>query len=193
MVNILPFRGYRYDKEKVDIGKVVSPPYDVINPKFQEELYRRSDYNIVRIILGKDEGEDNGSENKYTRAYGFFESWIESGYLKPDGKLCIYVYSQEFEVSGEKKERTGFVAVVELEEFGKNILPHEFTLKGPKIGRRLLLEKTKANFGQIFSIYLDQEKRIDSILGKEKVLGYQRRRNDKGGSGGDERQEGIHR
>ncbi|MCK4335330.1 MAG: DUF1015 domain-containing protein [Candidatus Aenigmarchaeota archaeon] len=168
MVNILPFRGYRYDKERVDIGKVVSPPYDVINPKFQEELYRRSDYNIVRIILGKDEGEDNESENKYTRAYGFFESWIEGGYLKPDGKPCIYVYSQEFEVSGEKKERTGFVAVVELEEFGKNILPHEFTLKGPKIGRRLLLEKTKANFGQIFSIYLDQEKRIDSILGKEK-------------------------
>jgi uncharacterized protein (DUF1015 family) len=168
MVNVLPFRGYRYDKERVEIKDAVSPPYDVINSKFQEELYRRSDYNIVRIILGKEEEGDSDNENKYTRAANFFESWIRSEYLKQDDKPCVYAYSQEFEVSGEKKERTGFIAIVELEEFGKNILPHEFTLKGPKIGRRMLLEKTKANFGQIFSIYLDQEKRIDSILDKEK-------------------------
>lgn len=168
MVDIRPFRGYRYDKEKVDIRNVVSPPYDVISPEFREELYRRSDCNIVRIILGKDEGGDNDSENKYTRASDFFNSWIENGYLKPDDRPCIYIYSQEFEVRGKKKDRTGFVAVVELEQLGKNILPHEFTLKGPKVGRRLLLEKARANFGQIFSIYLDQEKKIDSILDRKK-------------------------
>ncbi len=168
MVIILPFRGYRYDKERVEIKDVVSPPYDVISQKFQEELYRRSDYNIVRIILGKDEAGDNDGKNKYTRSANFFKSWIEEGHLKQDAKPCIYVYSQEFVVSGEKRERTGLVTTVELEEFGKNILPHEFTLKGPKIGRRLLLEKTKANFGQIFSIYLDPENRVDSILEKEK-------------------------
>lgn len=168
MVNIRPFKGCRYDKSKVNIKDVVSPPYDVINPKFQEQLYRRSDYNIVRIILGKDDTEDNEDKNKYTRAAYFFRKWIDEGYMKEDESPCIYVYSQEFDVNGEKKERTGFVATVELEEFGKNILPHEFTLKGPKVGRRLLLEKTGANFGQIFSIYLDQEKKIDSMLESEK-------------------------
>lgn len=167
MVNIRPFPGCRYNKEKVDIKDVVSPPYDVINPKFQDELYARSDYNIVRIILGKEQEGDN-DENKYTRAADFFRSWLEGGYMKQDDKPSIYVYSQEFDVAGDKKERTGFVANVELEEFGKNILPHEFTLKGPKVGRRLLLEKAKANFGQIFSLYLDQEKKIDSILEKAK-------------------------
>lgn len=168
MVNVSPFQGCRYNKEKIEIKKVISPPYDVIDTKFQEELYKKSDYNIVRIILGKDEEGDNEQKNKYTRAADYFNLWLERGYLKQNEKPCFYVYSQEFEINGEKKERTGFVTRVELEEFGKNILPHEFTLKGPKIDRRLLLEKAKANFGQIFSIYIDQEKRIDFILDEEK-------------------------
>ena len=168
MVNVKPFQGYRYNTEKVKMGDVFSPPYDVINSWMQEELYKKSDYNIVRIILGKDENGDNDTENKYTRAAAFFTSWINSGYLKQDEKPHIYVYSQEFLVAGEKRERTGFISTIELEELGKNILPHEFTLKGPKIGRKILLEKTEANFGQIFSIYFDPKMVVESILEKEK-------------------------
>jgi len=168
MVNIKPFQGYRYNTEKVRMENAFSPPYDVINPAMQEELYKKSAYNIVRIILGKDEKDDNETENKYTRAASFFRSWLKSGHIKQDDKPHMYVYSQEFLVGGKKMERTGLITTTELEALGKNILPHEFTLSGPKVGRKILLEKTEANFGQIFSIYLDKKMVVESILENEK-------------------------
>ncbi|MFQ5788824.1 MAG: DUF1015 family protein, partial [Thermodesulfobacteriota bacterium] len=46
------FRGFRYNPEKVDkIVKVLAPPYDVISPEEQSELYNDSPYNVARLIL----------------------------------------------------------------------------------------------------------------------------------------------
>ena len=54
MVDIKPFRGIRYNKEKAgEVGKVVAPPHDVISREDQEGYYKNSQYNIVRLILGK--------------------------------------------------------------------------------------------------------------------------------------------
>ena len=54
MATIRPFRALRYNLELVsDLGRVISPPYDVIDAAQQERLYQASPYNIVRLILGK--------------------------------------------------------------------------------------------------------------------------------------------
>ena len=54
MAKIIPFKGILYNKEKIrDMKDVVAPPYDVISPSEQEELYKRHDNNVVRLILGK--------------------------------------------------------------------------------------------------------------------------------------------
>ena len=72
MVETAPFKGITYNREKVDVNKVVAPPYDVISNEEQEELYKKSEYNIVRLILGKEYPDDTMEHNRYTRAADFF-------------------------------------------------------------------------------------------------------------------------
>lgn len=175
MVEIIPFKGYRYNENKVEeFEKVISPPYDVIKPKLQNELYEKSPYNIVRIIKGKKFDGDDEKNNKYTRARDFLKKWIDEEILKKDEKEAIYVYSQKFKINGKENERTGFIALLKLEEFCKGILKgkkdcsgvhqHEETLPKDIEDRLNLLRATRANFGQIFSIYSDSTKAIDDIL-----------------------------
>ena len=48
MAVIRPFRGVMYNPEKAgDISLNVCPPFDMITPALQKDLYERSDYNIV--------------------------------------------------------------------------------------------------------------------------------------------------
>ena len=60
----------RYDLGHVgSLSDVVAPPYDVIDPDLQEQLYRKHPCNVVRLILNRIEpGDDNEVNNRYTRA-----------------------------------------------------------------------------------------------------------------------------
>ena len=73
MPEIQAFRAIRYNLGKVgSLSNVIAPPYDVIGPGLQDELYRKSPYNVVRLILNKIEpGDDNESNNRYTLALRF--------------------------------------------------------------------------------------------------------------------------
>ncbi len=69
MEEIRAFRGVRYNLEKVgDGGRLVSPPYDVIDAKLQQELYDANPSNIVRVIQGKVDPADGGENAVYVRA-----------------------------------------------------------------------------------------------------------------------------
>ena len=57
-LRIAPFSGVRYSSEKVpDISPVVAPPYDMISPAEQEKFYARHPYNVVRLILTREEDD----------------------------------------------------------------------------------------------------------------------------------------
>ena len=46
MADIRAFRGFRFDLGRVgSLSDVVAPPYDVISPEFQQQLYDRSPFN----------------------------------------------------------------------------------------------------------------------------------------------------
>jgi uncharacterized protein (DUF1015 family) len=50
-----PFRGLLYNRRKCgDLSAVVAPPYDLIGPERQNQLYERSPYNVVRLELNRD-------------------------------------------------------------------------------------------------------------------------------------------
>ncbi len=89
MLEIRPFRGIIYDKEKLgNIVRVTTPPYDVISLMDQELYYSAHPNNIIRIILDKDYPQDNERENRYTRAKGFFKEWLAKGILRKEKKTC---------------------------------------------------------------------------------------------------------
>ncbi len=173
MADIIPFKGARYNPEKIkDISKVVAPPYDVISKEEQAELYKMSQHNIVRILLGKDLPCDNDKENKYTRAKSYLKAWQKKGVLKKDKEASVYITLQEFKIDGEVKRRAGFIALLKLEEFGtkkSSIYPHENTLSAPKEDRAKLIHAIEANLGPIFAVFEDKDKSISDIL-KDEML-----------------------
>jgi len=100
-MEIKPFKAYRFnDKVVGDTGSCIAPPYDVINAEQVDELYKKSQYNIVRISKGKTTPADSDSNNQYTRAAEFLNEWIKKGVLKQDAAESIYGYVQDFDVAG---------------------------------------------------------------------------------------------
>ncbi len=167
MVDTKPFRGILYSKDKIDdFASVTAPPYDVISPSEQHDLYNRHDYNIIRLILGKEQKGDNVRNNKYTRAADTFNHWLSNGILLQDQVPAIYVYQHEYKLkTGSKKCRIGFIALVKLEPLDHgHIRPHEKTLSQPKKDRFSLAMSTHASFDQIFGIYSDPKNQIQPLL-----------------------------
>ncbi len=164
-MEIKPFKAFRFDSGVVgDVGSCISPPYDVISPAQQEQLYEKSKYNIVRIIKGKTTSFDNDENNQYTRAADYLTGWIGKGVLKQDSAETIYAYVQDFEVAGNHFQRSSFIALARLEEFGKTVKPHEQTLDEPKVDRLNLKRATVAKFGLVFMLYEDEQKIADEIV-----------------------------
>ena len=171
MVMVVPFCGVRYNADKVGvIDSVLAPPYDVISPQEQNELYEKNPYNVIRIILSKGEGDE-----KYIEAADTFRRWINEGVLIKDREACIYPYYQEFNEHGKTIMRKGFIAAVRLEDFSsKRIIPHERTFAGPKLDRLKLTSACRANLSPVFAIYSDPEgalaKSIEDRLSKEPIV-----------------------
>ena len=164
-MEVTAFKAFRFDRNKAgDVGNCIAPPYDVISPAQQQKLYEKSEYNIVRIIKGQTRASDNDTNNQYTRAADYLNSWIEKGVLKQDSDETIYAYVQDFELAGEQFQRFSFIALAKLEEFGKIVRPHEKTLDKPKIDRLNLQRATSARFGLVFVLYEDQQKIADKII-----------------------------
>ena len=169
MAEIQAFRAVRYNLGKVgSLSDVIAPPYDVIGPELQDELYRKSPFNVVRLILNKIEpGDDDAVKNRYTRAARFLRDWQSDGVLYTDPDPAIYVYHQEFTAEGVTHNRRGFMARARLSPFGEGkVFPHEETLPGPKVDRLMLTTTTKCNLSQIFGLYPDPTNEAQSILDK---------------------------
>lgn len=166
-MEIRPFKAFRFDKTVVgNVGDCISPPYDVISGKLQQQLYEKNEYNIVRIIKGKTTPSDNQADNQYTRAADYLNGWIEKGVLKQDSQEAIYAYVQNFEAAGRNFQRGSFISLTRLTELGETVKPHEQTLSGPKADRLSLLKATNTKFGLIFMFYSDPEKIADKIIEK---------------------------
>src|SRR5438876_1817501 len=113
MPEINPFRGIFYNGSVVRMGDVVAPPYDVISPQLQAELYERSSYNVVRLILGRE-------ADPYDSAAKHLTKWWGDQVLIRDDVPRLYVLSQTFPLpDGLSIERVGFIAACRLEDFGE--------------------------------------------------------------------------
>jgi len=164
-MQIKPFKALRFDSSVVgDVGDCIAPPYDVISDAQAEQLYEKSEHNIVRIIRGKTAPTDNGRDNQYTRAAGYLSKWIEQGALKQDAEEAIYAYVQDFDWAGTSLQRLSFIALSKLEEFGGVVKPHEQILNKPLIDRLNLKRATMADFGLVFMLYQDEQGVADEII-----------------------------
>src|SRR5690348_3381927 len=85
MPEIHPFRGVRYDMARVGaLSDVVAPPYDVIGPDLQRQLYDLSPYNVIRLEYNQEQPGDAPGNDRYSRASGFLRDWRRSGVLRDE-------------------------------------------------------------------------------------------------------------
>ncbi|MBI5197798.1 MAG: DUF1015 domain-containing protein [Nitrospirae bacterium] len=155
MAKIFPFKGILYNPAKIqDLGTVMTPPYDIISPEAQERFYKRHPHSMIRLDFGKETPQDHPQDNRYTRAAQSFRQWLSEGVLLQDTEPGYYFYRIQYRLpQGEEKVVRGFIALTELEEFGSgSVIPHEYTLSGPKTDRLNLIRACEANFSLIFSM-----------------------------------------
>src|SRR5439155_19521004 len=101
MPTIQAFRGLRYDLGQVgSLSDVVTPPYDVISPEFQDELYKKHPANFIRLELKRDEPGDDERQNKYTRAANFLLNLLQVRGMQLDPDVAVYVHHDTFHIEG---------------------------------------------------------------------------------------------
>jgi uncharacterized protein (DUF1015 family) len=160
LAEIHPFRGILYDVPPHELAQVLAPPYDVIPPDYQDELHTRDPRNIVRVVLGRGQGDA-----VYDGAASHFRRWQDEGVLRRDAAPALYVLEQTFEVEDGPRVRLGLVARFRAEpaESG-SVLPHEHTRAAAKEDRFKLLVATRANFSPIFLMVADARRALAAEL-----------------------------
>jgi len=179
MVEISPFKGTTYNKEKIgELDKVMSPPYDIISDEMQNELYEKHPNNFVKLILGKQFPTDTDENNRYSRAKELFNEWQKNSIFIESEKSAIYPYKIKYTINNETKTMNGFFVLLKLDLDYTLVKAHEKTLSKPKADRLNLIRACNANLEPIQLLYIDKDdtirKKIDKALAKPivSVKGY---------------------
>jgi uncharacterized protein (DUF1015 family) len=163
MAFVYPFKGLRYNTEVVgSFDKVVTQPYDKTTPAMQEEYYRRSPYNVVRITLNLEKRGD--PETRYPEAGASFGQWIADKVLIQDPRPAMYAYYQEYTIEGQPRIQKGFITLLDLKNSEAGIVPHEHTLAAPKQDRLRLMRSIEGNEDLIYMLYSDEKLTVNRIL-----------------------------
>ncbi|MCB1118288.1 MAG: DUF1015 domain-containing protein, partial [Chlamydiia bacterium] len=163
MKKMQALRALRYNQQKIaDMSKVVAPPYDVIGPAKQEQLFQQSPYNIAWVDLSK---EENGKD-KYQVAGEKFQQWRNEGVIQQDDEPSIYVYFQTYSLPDKSTHiRKGFFARRLAEPFGEGLVkPHEKTFSGPKEDRFLLTQATSCHMSPVFGLFQDEDAQVQKLI-----------------------------
>src|SRR5574337_1458830 len=167
MAVIAPFRGLRYNPERVgDLSLVMSPPYDVISPEGQQAFHVRHTHNVIRLILGKTLTDDDAARNQYSRAGDYLRQWQAEHVLVRDPRPALYLYRQTFRRPGVgERVRSGLIGLVRLEEFGsRTVFPHERTMGAAKADRLRLMQACHANLSSVFGVYPGRLPELDRLM-----------------------------
>ncbi len=167
MADVQPFRGLRYNLERIgDLAPVICPPYDVISPEQQRLYHDRSQYNVIRLEFGQDPAADCLEKDKYSRAASTMESWLRASILIREDTPVFYLVEHRFPFQDSLKSRFSLLARIRLEDLNDGqIRPHEMTMRGPAIDRFRLLQACRANFSPIMGLFRHQGRGVQVLFG----------------------------
>jgi uncharacterized protein (DUF1015 family) len=164
MSDVHAFRALRYDSERVDLSRVLVPPYDVIAAGDRAAFFERDPHNAIRLELTRDVAEQQSTD--YADVAETLARWQEDGVLVRDASPGLYPLRQRFTApDGSHHVRLGFFGKLRLEDYEKRIVrPHERTLAGPKADRLKILRATQANLSSVFLLYEDRSDELTPAL-----------------------------
>lgn len=164
MLDIRPFRGLRYNLQRVgDLSAIICPPYDVISPKEQETYYSQSSYNVIRLELPSNHTDI--AANKYDGAALQLKTWVDEGVLIREEVPAFYVTEHQFTYQGKVKRRRDLIAATRLEQWGSGIIrPHEVVIPHVVQDRLSLMQSCHANFSPIWGMVRHEHDGLLNIL-----------------------------
>ena len=166
MSEVRPFRALRYDTRRVDLGRVIVPPYDVIAAEDREAFFDRDPHNAIRLELTREVKDQSTTD--YAQIPETLAEWRSAGVLLHDAQPGLYPLRQRFtDPDGCEQVRQGFFALLRLEDYESRIVrPHERTLEGPKADRLKVLRAAEANLSSVFVLYEDRHDELAHVIGK---------------------------
>ena len=169
MAEISPLHGLHYNLSRFsDLSPLICPPYDIISPQFQQELYARDPHNFIRLEFNHQLPQDSPGNDPYSRASETLTQWLDEGVLEVDETATIYLHDHYFQIAGQNHRRREIIARVRLEEWEAMVVrPHENTLPGAKRDRLNLLGALQANTSSVLSMFEDPERRIAAVFDNE--------------------------
>jgi uncharacterized protein (DUF1015 family) len=164
MTDVRPFRALRYDPDRVDLSRVIVPPYDVIAAEDREAFYERDPHNAIRLELTRDVQDQSTTD--YSQIPRALDAWRASGVLLRDALPGFYPLRQSFTApDGTQSERLGFFGLLRLEDYGRGVVrPHERTLDAPKADRLKALRAARGNLSSVFLLYEDRGDELAKVL-----------------------------
>lgn len=148
-LELTPFRGLRYDPDRVGgLAAVTSPPYDVVvRPDGLHELHASDPHNIVRLILPQATTPDA----RNAQAAQTLRTWLAEGILAPDPEPALYVYEQRHADGMLQRGLIGTLRVSDPDE--GIVLPHEDVMPHVVADRAALMRATSANLEPLLLTY----------------------------------------
>ncbi|MEV0642128.1 DUF1015 domain-containing protein [Streptomyces sp. NPDC050619] len=148
-LELTPFRGLRYDPDRVgSLAAVTSPPYDVVvRPDGLLHLESADPHNIVRLILP----QSTAPAERNAQAARTLRRWLSEGVLTTDPEPGLYVYEQR---DGDGMLQRGLIGALHLSEPAEGvILPHEDVMPHVVDDRAALMRATSANLEPLLLTY----------------------------------------
>jgi len=144
-LSLEPFRGLRPTVADDRLGRLLCPPYDVIDGAARARLLDDDPDNAVRVVLPEPTAEG------YADAAATLQQWVSDGVFAVDPEPALYVYEMD---AGAGSVTRGLLGAVELRDAEDGvILPHENTMAGPVADRLEVMTATGADLEPIYLVY----------------------------------------
>jgi uncharacterized protein (DUF1015 family) len=144
-LSLAPLRALRPHVDQARLGRLLCPPYDVIDADLRARLLAEDADNAVAVILPR---PDAGG---YADAAQRLDAWVRDGLYQLDDTPSLFVYEMQDPAGGTTR---GLMGAVELRAAEDGvILPHENTMAGPVADRLQLMTRTGADLEPIYLVY----------------------------------------
>ncbi|MGP4013755.1 DUF1015 domain-containing protein [Streptomyces sp. 4N124] len=164
-LELTPFRGLRYDPDRVgSLAAVTSPPYDVVvRPDGVLHLESADPYNIVRLILPQ--APTAAARNE--QAAKTLRRWLSEGVLAADPRPGLYVYEQR---DGDGMLQRGVIGALRVSDPAEGlVLPHEDVMPHIVADRADLMRATSANLEPLLLTYRGNGSATDTTASIERT------------------------
>ena len=144
-LSLEPFRGLRPQVNDDRLGRLLCPPYDVIDAALRDRLLAADPDNAVAVVLPEPTPEG------YAGAAARLDAWVRDGRYAPDPRPALYVYELRDPAGAATR---GLLGAVELRPAEDGvILPHENTMAGPVADRLEVMTATGTDLEPIYLVY----------------------------------------